>query len=653
MSTPSFGTFALIAGNLVLVITLCFYKLDPSVGENFQNIAYRCGFLSLGQIPLLFLLAGKNNIIGAFTGHSYERLNQIHRYAARTLFVTVTLHMGYWFANWAPDDSIGYQIKNDRSFTQTGLTAWAILTWIVLSSFAPIRRFSYEFFYIQHVLSFVALIAMVFVHTPAEDHGWLWAGIAVFIADRVIRAVYTLYRNLAVFHSKQGEGRSAQSLWACHAALTPLADSMTRVTVHGPRMAWKAGQHAVISCHSIAPLQGHPFTISSLTSDNKLEFMIKAQNGSTRRLYDYARKNYGHLPISKDASSLPTVPMIVNGIYGNMRALRQFDSVVLFSGSSGASFTMPLLRDLIEYWKDTQRRATGVINSFIDSSGVVTRRVRFVWVVRSGDQMSWFAEQLNDAISDVQRLQDQGHDVELHASVYVTCDDTFTAFQDTDAHSDGAKMAAQLVTEKDSAYVSDQVRRENSVNDSKRTSGEVSNRPLKSPEKLSLHASTAVLDVKEIDPRSGGEPNANSADVKTCGPDGTCCCRMTITDEDADAIAQDAICSCNCTHNNTSSQSASSAPIEKASHDISCEQPSRSKAILHPQVALLSGRPHLRTVIRRSLEQAHGESAVVVCGPRGMNEDARRAVVGLSDERAIGRATGALGVWFWAEGFGW
>ena len=67
---------------------------------------------------------------------------------------------------------------------------------------------------------------------------------------------------------------------------------------------------------------------------------------------------------------------------------------------------------------------------------------------------------------------------------------------------------------------------------------------------------------------------------------------------------------------------------------------------------MFSGRPNARTVILKVLEQALGESAVVVCGPSGLVADVRRSVVGLSDERAVHRGgTGAQGIYLHTEAF--
>jgi len=93
-----------------------------------------------------------------------------------------------------------------------------------------------------------------------------------------------------------------------------------------------------------------------------MEFVIKAQSGGTSHFFRYASSL---LPPRTDE----TKTVIVDGAYGLMRLLEQFDTVVLLAGSSGASFCMPLLRQLV-YLKKT-------------NTDIATRKVRLVWVVKS------------------------------------------------------------------------------------------------------------------------------------------------------------------------------------------------------------------------------------------------------------------------------
>ena len=606
--SPSLGSISLVVANAVILIVLGFYKLPLNDYESYQNIAYRWGFLTMDQFPLVFLLAGKESIIGFFTGHSYERLNWLHRWVARCMLLTATLHMGYWFADWAPYDYIGYQMKNDKTFTQTGFAAWIVLVWIVFSSWAPIRNLSYELFVLQHLLSFTAFLTMVFIHTPASDHGWLWVPVGLFFFDRVVRAAWMAFNNLAIFHSKKAR---QSSLWACQAELTPLPGRMTRVTVRNPPKTWKPGQHVFLSMQSIVPLQTHPFSIASIPSDGKMEFVVKAHKGGTKRFLDYAQKRTD-LPSNNSRGPMKaTIPCTVSNTYGSMRSLRQFDSVILFAGSTGATFTVPLLRDIVQQWKlSTAAPSHGTRGFWNTPNGAITRRIRFIWAVKAGEHVSWFAEQLRQAMHDTAELRKQGLDVRLRISVYVTCDEAFTSdWNSVAASQNGSTSQPKPGQVMERAVASS---RASDAGDEKKT-----------------HTKEQGHDIREVDPRSDSTTNAS----KACGPDGTCCCKVTVEDEDTAPNA----CTCNC----------SREPLKLSKDDID------PVLKLAEHVTVVSGRPCLRTITRRVLEKANGESAVVSCGPRGMNNDVRRAVVSLSDERAAGRATGAGGVWFWGEGFGW
>src|SRR5689334_18659022 len=101
--------------------------------------------------------------------------------------------------------------------------------------------------------------------------------------------------------------------------------------------------------------------------------------------------------------------MMIEGPYGCLRPLRQFDSVVLLAGSSGATFTIPLLRDVLEGWKENAHVEpdSRSIFSLKAPTGAVTRHVRFVWIVKSKDQLRWFSERLSSVYSDFEALQEK------------------------------------------------------------------------------------------------------------------------------------------------------------------------------------------------------------------------------------------------------
>lgn len=592
------GPVLVILAYLVVVLVFCFYKLDTTNEWKWEDVGYRTGFINICQLPLIFLLAGRQNIIGRLVGMSYERLNFFHRWIARTLWLTATIHMGFWFRNWGRYDYITHQLKNDE-LTKRGFAAWCILTFIVLTSAAPIRSLGYEFFVLQHLVTFVGFTVAVWLHAPGEVKVWVWISIGLLVFDRVARYAWATYVNLSLFH------RSASprhGLWANRASFTPLPGNVTRITIENPKIRWKPGQHVFLTCHTVAPLQSHPFTISSIPSDNKMEFLVRAEKGGTRRMFKYASKHDDVLGSGGASRTKHDRTVFIDGPYGTVRPLRQFDSVVFLTGGMGATYTIPCLRDIITAWKTECHQST--------SSGprrlAAVKRIRFVWVIKSRAQLSWFGSQLQTVLADVaecRRMQpDQEREIEI--SIYITCDEKL-----------------------ESSTVYPTICSQNQ----KETSNVATILDEKVPQKEIISAGSTTPSTD-----STGQGNG-------CLPGGGCCCTAKVEDENE---ITEHVCTC--------SGHVPSQTIERRS---SIEKPS---SISKPPIAetannfiTLSGRPQPRTIIRKVLEKAEGESAVVACGPRGLSDDVRRSVASLSDERAVHKGTGAQGIYLHVETFGW
>lgn len=603
----------LVAAEFALVMILCFYKLHPNDQWQWEDLGYRTGFIALAQLPLIFILAGKKNIIGLLVGSSYERLSWLHRWTARSLFLTVTIHMSYWFRSWARYEYISHKVRSDP-ITQRGLAAWSILLWIVLSSFAPIRRWNYELFLLQHVVTIAGFAAAVYLHIPNELRAWVWVPIGFAIADRVGRFLSVIYINLPLFHPKHNQ----IGFWVCQATFEPLGSDMTRITLRNPPLEWSPGQHVMLSCHSIAPLQSHPFTIASIPQDGRMEFLVRSKSGGTKRLFSHAKKHCG-LPLAKDGINKSYMAAVaLEGPYGRLRPLRQFDSVVLIAGGCGATFTMPLLRDLVLSWQVfSQRKASPRI--FEAPMGVATRSIRFVWIVKSRQQLEWFAAQLILLAQEVEQLQSDGIDVGVEMSIYITCDETLKVqatipFHPTPIGQSEPDEVARLAKSSDASE-----------------KGKDTN----------LSIPSVVIESDETQTK-----NLN------CGSSNACCCTRAI-DEEVENSTPTEECLCNKGNEiirfNKESDIQSLRSTGASSFSVA---PAKAEGrSIHPAINMLTGRPCPETIIRKKLEQARGESAVVVCGPSGLVDDVRQSIVVLSDERAIHKGTGAQGIYLRTESF--
>ncbi|KAK1141792.1 ferric-chelate reductase Frp1 [Aspergillus melleus] len=611
------GPLSIILANLVVVLVFCFYKLDTFDQWKWEDVGYRTGFVAIAQLPLIFLLAGRQNIIGYLVGMSYERLNWYHRWISRTLWLTTTIHMGFWFRNWGRYDYITYQLKNDP-LSQRGFAAWIILTFIVLSSAAPVRRLSYEFFVLQHLVTFCGFIAAVWLHAPEEVKVWVWIPIGLLVFDRVVRYVWATYANLSIFHRSKKE--NGHALWANRATFTPLPGNVTRITIENPGIRWKPGQHVFLTCHSVVPLQSHPFTIASIPEDNKMEFLVRAEKGGTRRFFRYASKHHQILGSTDSKPENRPRAVFLDGPYGSIRPLRQFDSVVLLAGGMGITFTLPFLRDLIAGWK------VGGAESTTRNRHAVTKRIRFVWVIKSRSQLSWFETQLQSLLADAETCQGAQPDLarELDLSIYVTCDEKLEP-QPAAGQTQCSQVPPAPTTTTTTVITNADSKEKFPVRTEKKDT-------------ISINSVSQSTD-------SG------------CLPGGGCCCTTAIEDEDEITEHK-----CNC-----SGHAAPSEPkpqpsekddeidsdAEKAKTEVKyIESDSKQNDPQH-ELNVLSGRPQPRNIIRKVLEKAEGESAVVVCGPEGLSDDVRRSVVYLSDDRAVHKGTGAQGIYMHVEKFGW
>ena len=618
-STPTLGRVLIVLAELVAVLVLCFYALHPGDEWQWEDIGYRTGFVACAQLPLVFLLASKNNIIGFLVGASYERLNWLHRWTARVLFLTVTIHMGFWFADWYRFDYIKVKLTTD-AITQRGFAAWIILLWIVVSSMAPVRSWNYEFFVIQHIVTFSGLIAAVYLHLPAENKVWIWIPIGLLVCDRFLRWTMTFYNNLNIFHLKMGK----KGVLACKATFEPLDCETTRITIVKPPVSWQPGQHVLLSCHAVAPLQSHPFTVASMPADDKMVLLVKCKLGSTKRFLKYAEKQKSLPLIERGHDIIYNCNVLIEGPYGRLRPFRQFDSVFLIAGSSGGIFTIPLLREIVHAWKSVETEA-GWQRSWYTPGGAATRYIRFVWVIKSRAQYQWFADQLGAVAQDVEDLKKAGQDCELDMSIYVTCDEEFASSSRADPQIEGCGAACGQPEEVASLEPS-----------------------MQSNEELKVR-SPSVMSVSS-------KLNGDQASKTPCGPDGACCCQATIEDED---VVEDArsLCQCCCgtvepqTIENEDSHSTDSTSLDMKTEQMQANTIVSARRIVHPSISTLSGRPQPKNLIRKMLGQALGESAVVVCGPCGLVNNVRQSVVALSDERAVHKGTGAQGIYLHAEAF--
>lgn len=396
---PPFGTISLLLAYLGFVLALEFINNDVPDAQHYTALGIRAGWLAVAQVPLLILLAGKNNLVGFVTGVSYERLNVLHRWVARMLLLLATLHLGYQNYGWNEYGLMQMEWSTD-SCPPTGIATYAILLWINLSTVAPLRNLSYEFFVVQHVLTFFGFIIAVMLHLPSTalySRVYIYIPIVLYFLDRLVRTSRYAYNNI-----RPGS-----------ATLTAMNGGVTRVRVSVKNIKkWRPGAHVLLSIPRLGPCQSHPATIASRPShSNDLVFILKGHKGFTNRLHKSADSSTNSLlPTTKQGAKAPLQQMhtaLIDGPYGGSQAdFAAFDTVLLIAGSTGVTFNLSLLLDIAH--RTTLQR-------------LPVRRLEFVWVVKNTSWTSWISEEFCSAFKD---LRNAGIEVEI--KIFVTCDNALT-----------------------------------------------------------------------------------------------------------------------------------------------------------------------------------------------------------------------------------
>ncbi|EME46130.1 hypothetical protein DOTSEDRAFT_42697 [Dothistroma septosporum NZE10] len=403
---PPIGTIILLLVYLTFVLALEFTDNTVAGAQYWQALGVRAGWLAVAQVPLLILLTSKINVIGLLTGVSYERLNVIHRWSARVTLLLAIFHFAFQSTGWQKYGIMTLEWQTDTC-PPTGIAAFAILLWINLSTVAPLRRVNYEFFVIQHIISFIGFIVAIMLHLPSTaltSRVYIFVPIGIYLLDRIIRAFMLAYNN---FRGNR-------------ASLTQLHGGVTKVRISSAAIKfWRAGSHVLLSLPRFGLLQSHPATIVSTprSHNGDLVFILKSHKGFTKRIMEGASSSTEALVLSEkddsDAaeqhSQMITHTAFIEGPYGASHSdFAAFDSICLIAGSTGATFTTAILQDIAD-------RAT------VLDKRLPVRRIHFVWCVKDTQWASWISSEVTAAY---EKLHSVG--IEVQVSIFVTCADQFT-----------------------------------------------------------------------------------------------------------------------------------------------------------------------------------------------------------------------------------
>jgi NAD(P)H-flavin reductase len=357
--------------------------------------ADRCGIIFIANLPLLYLLAAKNQPIKLLTGYSYESLNIFHRRVGELMCLEAVLHSVGMVAVW-------YGLLRHLGFTLArflfnrvvllGLAALIAYELIYFTSLGSFRQRWYEIFLGVHIVLQVAGLVFLWFHHHTS-RPYVGISLAIFLIDRIVYRFWlkssTHPATLTVLEDDETILLSAN--WEISSQKSVLVPQTMR---HG----WKPNEHIFISVPSLSrkhAIQLHPFTIFSAaptTTENAqgkhawftLLIRAQAESGFTNTLLQYARQT-------------SQARIRLDGPYGSSHALDVLGSsttAILVAGGSGIAVAYPLLYALL-------------CPSPIDpeASTKSNRKLKLLWITHSPNHRLWIPE------DKLKELEDWGLDV--------------------------------------------------------------------------------------------------------------------------------------------------------------------------------------------------------------------------------------------------
>ncbi|PHH81505.1 hypothetical protein CDD82_607 [Ophiocordyceps australis] len=383
LTPPSLGRSLILLAYWATVIYMMTWKAVIHDVYFWERVGYRGAWVSIAQLPFIFLLAMKTSLLGWLVGSSHERLSWLHRWAARTLLITATVHGFYFWTEWARADFVSYELKI-LPLVRYGLGAWGVMLWSAVVGLAPIRRLMYELWLLQHIVSAILMLWLLHRHVPESARVYIWMSVAFLAFDRAARWGLLLVENMQ--WSKDLPARRVG-----HALqMRTVGDKTTIVTISDVGFSWSAGQHIYLWVPRLGPLEAHPYSIANACETQasrrrEMQLVIRAHGGFSKRIRNLAARHPER-----------TLRAFVSGPYGAPPRCHVYETLVLIASSTGGSFILPMLESVV-----------GMRHSCV-------RRIDVVLLSKTAEELGYYAEHAREA---AQQGMAKGLSIHLHMAI--------------------------------------------------------------------------------------------------------------------------------------------------------------------------------------------------------------------------------------------
>ena len=277
---------------------------------------------------------------------SHEELNPYHRLLGRIIVILMACHACLYLNFYVQKGFLSKRIQ-DRDVI-LGLCAISSAIILFTAALARIRDYNYRLFFYIHVFLSMALLPILYFHV-SHLRLYILEAAAIYILLVVQRNVSQANVEATITRLKG----------------TDLLSIMIPLTTSVGGRSYAPGQHIYITFPTLKDkLRVNPFTIANLPhQDRKIRIVARVLAGTTSIL-------------DQMAQNPPPTPLLMEGPYGaaeQFPQLASYDNVLLVAGGVGATFTMPIYRQLLNH----------------RSGDVGPSNLRFVWVVKDQQDATW------------------------------------------------------------------------------------------------------------------------------------------------------------------------------------------------------------------------------------------------------------------------
>ncbi|KAL8764708.1 MAG: hypothetical protein Q9209_007919 [Squamulea sp. 1 TL-2023] len=324
----------------------------PSVmGSDGEIVAYvtnRLGVLSFANIALLFLYAGRNNVLLWLTNWSHGTFLLLHRWVAWIATLQAVLHSVIYLHIYLSKGTHSSEAK--LSYWVWGIVATLCMSILLPSSTWPIRKKLYEFFLAWHILLSVFVLAGCLWHILKRFdrqwgyENWIYTAIAIWGFERAMRLARLARNGIRT------------------ARVTVIDEDYVRVNIEDvsgsghaylyfPTLTWRVWENHPFSVAStVLPVSDQ---ISTLHYNADVEKLGTSSDGSDSDSHDRRYRSPTKVGLSflvrtkagvtAQLRNHTRLPVLVESAYGPHEDLSNYSTLICIAGGVGITACIPFL----------------------------------------------------------------------------------------------------------------------------------------------------------------------------------------------------------------------------------------------------------------------------------------------------------------------